>query len=124
MRDDTLGLRRLCPRECAAIQTFPSTWQWSGKRSAQYRLIGNAVPPLLSKALGQTLLSRAMDEQAPSVGDGAFSRDELAPLPEKLRAAIAYTVREERTNGLSRRRAKPKRQSRILLDAPSAESRA
>ena len=49
--------RRLTPRECALIQTFPPDYEFvvpgSGAKffispSSAYRLIGNAVPPLLA----------------------------------------------------------------------------
>jgi DNA (cytosine-5)-methyltransferase 1 len=33
LRDPELGLRRLCPRERAAIQTFPEEWSWAEKNT-------------------------------------------------------------------------------------------
>jgi DNA (cytosine-5)-methyltransferase 1 len=99
IRDPDLGLRRLCPRECAAIQTFPKSWRFEGSRADQYRLIGNAVPPVLAAKLGASLLghiNRAVE--------GAPARwGALQPLPDRLQAAIHYTEREERRNGVSRR---------------------
>jgi DNA (cytosine-5)-methyltransferase 1 len=97
--DPALGLRRLCPRECAAIQSFPSDWKFVGNRSIQYRLVGNAVPPMLGMALGAKLSER-LSRDAPHDRLGA---SELLPLPAKLQSAIAYTVREENRNGASRR---------------------
>ena len=50
--------RRLTPRECALIQTFPPDYKFvmkntSGKgmklsSSGAYKIIGNAVPPVLA----------------------------------------------------------------------------
>lgn len=59
-----LTQRRLTPRECALIQTFPLDYDFvipqSGRKffispSAAYKLIGNAVPPLLSYHLARRL---------------------------------------------------------------------
>ena len=51
--------RRLTVRECARIQTFPDDYEFviPGALSASdgYRLIGNAVPPLLAYRLAQRL---------------------------------------------------------------------
>jgi DNA (cytosine-5)-methyltransferase 1 len=99
IRDPKSGLRRLCPRECAAIQTFPDDWKFEGKRADQYRLIGNAVPPLLATKLGISL--RAHIDRVVLVEPRAWST--LHPLPERLQSAIQYTEREERRNGASRR---------------------
>lgn len=42
-------MRRITVEEAAALQTFPSGTYWAGPHSAQYRQIGNAVPPTLAK---------------------------------------------------------------------------
>ena len=117
IRDPTLGLRRLCPRECAAIQTFPNDWKWPGKRSFQYRLIGNAVPPMLAKAIGESLAAYVLTNLSEHVSNESVLPRELTPLPANLSAAIAYTSKEERSNGESRRIAPAKRRSRIELAA-------
>lgn len=41
-------LRRLSVQEAAALQTFPQWVDWQGPQSAQYRQVGNAVPPTLA----------------------------------------------------------------------------
>ena len=47
--------RTLSVREAARIQTFPDWFRFAGEPSHRYRQIGNAVPPLLSEAIGVPL---------------------------------------------------------------------
>lgn len=37
-------IRRLTIKECASIQTFPEGYKFSGRKTKQYKQIGNAVP--------------------------------------------------------------------------------
>lgn len=39
--------RRFTPREVARIQSFPENFSLSGSESAQYRALGNAIPPVM-----------------------------------------------------------------------------
>ncbi|PZO05794.1 MAG: hypothetical protein DCF29_07460 [Alphaproteobacteria bacterium] len=109
VRDPRHGLRRLTPRECAALQSFPTDWIIAGRRVDQYRLIGNAVPPRLAEAVGATLMASCEGE------DRKMTWAAPTPLPERLQSAIDYTRREERRNGPSRREAPAKR--RVLVRA-------
>jgi len=49
------GLPRLTSRMVARIQSFPDEWQFSGRKTAAYRQIGNAFPPLVAKAVGVSI---------------------------------------------------------------------
>jgi DNA (cytosine-5)-methyltransferase 1 len=48
--------RPLTVREYARIQTFPDTWEFTGKTTSQYQQIGNAVPVNLGYYLGKCIL--------------------------------------------------------------------
>lgn len=49
-------VRPLSVRECAALQGFPGDWRFAGPMNAQYMQIGNAVPILLGKAIGTSVV--------------------------------------------------------------------
>jgi site-specific DNA-cytosine methylase len=55
-------LSNLGYRLSALIQSFPKNMEFSGKISSQYTQIGDAVPPLLAKALGSALIEQLNGE--------------------------------------------------------------
>ena len=57
--------RYLTVREAAALQSFPNDFIFEGTISQQWRQIGNAVPSLLGKAVGNSIL-RTYKEQKKS----------------------------------------------------------
>ena len=54
--------RVLTPRELAALQSFPDDFIFKGNKKWQLVQIGNAVPPLLGKAIGLAV-KKALDKK-------------------------------------------------------------
>jgi DNA (cytosine-5)-methyltransferase 1 len=54
---------KLTVRMAARLQGFPDEWRFAGKKTAQYRQIGNAFPPPVAHAVGLSL--RASLERQP-----------------------------------------------------------
>lgn len=48
-------IRMLTPEECSKIQSFPSNYEFYGGKIQKYIQIGNAVPPLLAKAVAKSI---------------------------------------------------------------------
>ncbi len=49
--------RTLSVREAARIQSFPDDFEFVGNQQETYVQVGNAVPPLLGKAIGESLMT-------------------------------------------------------------------
>jgi len=65
LRRDDGSIRYLTVREVARIMTFPDHWRLAGPRGEQMRQLGNAVPPLLGRAMADAV--RAALDAATSV---------------------------------------------------------
>lgn len=73
-------LRSLTPREAARVQSFPDWFKFPVARTHQFRLIGNAVPPLVAEAVGEELKAflagETIEDNSSQWGDDAFPQSE------------------------------------------------
>lgn len=56
---DLFGPRgpKLTVRQAAAIQGFPQEWEFTGRKTAAYRQVGNAFPPPVAQAVGEQIIA-------------------------------------------------------------------
>jgi DNA (cytosine-5)-methyltransferase 1 len=60
--------RALSIREAARLQTFPDSFIFKGNKDSQYQQIGNAVPPMMAKAIANKLAN--LLEEIPEASTG------------------------------------------------------
>ena len=96
--------RSLTPREAARVQTFPDWFEFPVARTHQFRVIGNAVPPLVGEAVGlavKSYLEITMKNNRPLhflLGPMPVDQDEaIRWLLTLVRAAEAKTLRKVST---------------------------
>lgn len=53
---DFIGMPKLTPRMIARIQGFPDDWNFGDKKTKACRMIGNAFPPPVARAVGERII--------------------------------------------------------------------
>ncbi len=64
---DSDQARTITVREAARLQTFPDDYVFIGSQMDQYKMIGNAVPPKLAKAIGNAIFELLGEAKKQSV---------------------------------------------------------
>lgn len=57
--------RAISVREAARLQTFPDSFVFCGTKDKQYQQVGNAVPPILAKAIAESLAEQLAEIESP-----------------------------------------------------------
>lgn len=74
-------LPRLTVQMGGVIQGFPQDWIWQGKKTAQWRQVGNAFPPPVAEAVGLQIAAALSKEPLPE----DVSAAEPIRVPDSLR---------------------------------------
>lgn len=61
--------KRITVREAARLQSFPDWFEFEGNESAAFNQIGNAVPPMMARALALSVLAYLNGDSEVSVSD-------------------------------------------------------
>lgn len=90
------SLRRITMKEAAALQGFPEEWEFCGSKANKFQQIGNAVPVIFGRVIGQTLYDYLTQERFETTmePDCVFS--------QKIIESIRYTKYDFRRNGAYR----------------------
>lgn len=72
--------RSLTPREAARLQGFPDGYTFAGNRSEQCRLVGNAVPVGLARAVGNAIRRHFRSAKSAAKGDAKSIAAQAKPM--------------------------------------------
>lgn len=71
-----VGMPRLTSRMIARIQGFPDDWSFGDKKTKACRMIGNAFPPPVARAVGERIL-RVLTDNVLNYGFVDYKREEV-----------------------------------------------
>jgi DNA (cytosine-5)-methyltransferase 1 len=99
----------LTVEQAAIIQGFPRNWRFQGKKTAQYRQVGNAFPPPVAEAVGRAIAAVLRPEHREELlsdydidSSGSAALDDI---PRQMELSISATTtpapaREDRRGNL------------------------
>lgn len=92
------GFPRLTLRMAARIQSFPDFWAFCGGKTAAYRQIGNAFPPLAAKAIGQAIVAALehRDLTRRDIQSSLFEKPKRLPASIKTKGVV-YPKKKRKT---------------------------
>jgi DNA (cytosine-5)-methyltransferase 1 len=77
---------RLTLEMAARIQSFPDDWKFTGGKTAAYRQIGNAFPPLVAKAVGLSISAALGRRRVEAVYSRKAGQQQLRLMEPKSKA--------------------------------------
>lgn len=80
--------RSITPREAARLQSFPDKFIFFGKKCSVCKQIGNAVPPLLAKAIGQVIYNAYQQRELKIDNQILFNNDANLVVKELIAKGI------------------------------------
>lgn len=57
------GMPKLTVKMASIVQGFPEEWEFTGRKTAAYRQVGNAFPPPVARAVGEKIISALNKEE-------------------------------------------------------------
>ncbi|MFU8771990.1 MAG: DNA cytosine methyltransferase [Anaerolineales bacterium] len=79
-------LRSITPREAARIQSFPDWFRFPKARTHSFRMIGNAVPPLVAESVGLAIKKYLQKER--DMNHAIISNSSAATIPKSGQEAV------------------------------------
>lgn len=89
--------RAISVREAARLQTFPDSFIFVGPKDAQYQQIGNAVPPVLARAIAAKLATVLPDKCSEPRCEEVDSHARQFEPPTAPQNDVEYTVQKHAT---------------------------